>query len=475
MEHVIKPVVRGGAPARARPRGPGGAGGGSMEGRVRGARGRARGAARTTNVWLLLAGWRVERGTREARWGARASPHGRALPHGLPAAPRPRLPAAAGARQAPGRPAMHRCRPLASRPALPSLPPQVPAKYLDDNTIFHLNPSGRFVIGGPHGDAGLTGRKIIIDTYGGWGAHGGGAFSGKVRRGPRWQALCGWLAGPSRWLRWLAAWMRASLVRLVCARPSSRRRAPADRRAPTPLSPFPPVHLRENVKAHLQQNLPLSHPPTRPPTRRRTPPRWTAPAPTSRARPPSPWWPPAWPAAAWCRCAQCQGCVQLLLGSGGSSSSSSSSSSTARAGRLAACLLAERARGECTLLGALGIAATPPPPPSRAAPQVSYAIGVPEPLSVFVDTYGTGKIPDGALGGGQAARCSLRGRRRGGARGGAPARAEPLAPARLAGPCLRHAACRCCPPRHRSSALSRPSRRPPSPPSPPASSPQPRS
>ena len=58
--------------------------------------------------------------------------------------------------------------------------PVVPAKYLDDNTIFHLNPSGRFVIGGPHGDAGLTGRKIIIDTYGGWGAHGGGAFSGKV-------------------------------------------------------------------------------------------------------------------------------------------------------------------------------------------------------------------------------------------------------------------------------------------------------
>lgn len=57
--------------------------------------------------------------------------------------------------------------------------PVVPEKYLDDNTIFHLNPSERFVIGGPHGDAGLTGRKIIIDTYGGWGAHGGGAFSGK--------------------------------------------------------------------------------------------------------------------------------------------------------------------------------------------------------------------------------------------------------------------------------------------------------
>jgi len=57
--------------------------------------------------------------------------------------------------------------------------PVIPSKYMDENTIFHLNPSGRFVIGGPHGDAGLTGRKIIIDTYGGWGAHGGGAFSGK--------------------------------------------------------------------------------------------------------------------------------------------------------------------------------------------------------------------------------------------------------------------------------------------------------
>merc|ERR1712216_822958 len=55
----------------------------------------------------------------------------------------------------------------------------VPGQYLDDKTIYHLNPSGRFVIGGPHGDAGLSGRKIIIYTYGGWGAHGGGAFSGK--------------------------------------------------------------------------------------------------------------------------------------------------------------------------------------------------------------------------------------------------------------------------------------------------------
>lgn len=55
----------------------------------------------------------------------------------------------------------------------------IPSKYLDEKTIFHLNPSGRFVIGGPQGDAGLTGRKIIVDSYGGWGAHGGGAFSGK--------------------------------------------------------------------------------------------------------------------------------------------------------------------------------------------------------------------------------------------------------------------------------------------------------
>lgn len=50
---------------------------------------------------------------------------------------------------------------------------------LDDDTIIHVNPTGKFVIGGPHGDTGLTGRKIIVDTYGGWGAHGGGAFSGK--------------------------------------------------------------------------------------------------------------------------------------------------------------------------------------------------------------------------------------------------------------------------------------------------------
>jgi len=57
--------------------------------------------------------------------------------------------------------------------------PVIDPKLRDSKTIYHLNPSGRFVIGGPQGDAGLTGRKIIIDSYGGWGAHGGGAFSGK--------------------------------------------------------------------------------------------------------------------------------------------------------------------------------------------------------------------------------------------------------------------------------------------------------
>ncbi len=57
--------------------------------------------------------------------------------------------------------------------------PTLPEQYLDADTIFHVNPTGRFVVGGPHGDSGLTGRKIIVDTYGGRGRHGGGAFSGK--------------------------------------------------------------------------------------------------------------------------------------------------------------------------------------------------------------------------------------------------------------------------------------------------------
>jgi S-adenosylmethionine synthetase len=63
--------------------------------------------------------------------------------------------------------------------------PRVKAKYpkyahfFNDQIKYHINPTGKFVIGGPHGDTGLTGRKIIVDTYGGKGAHGGGAFSGK--------------------------------------------------------------------------------------------------------------------------------------------------------------------------------------------------------------------------------------------------------------------------------------------------------
>ena len=55
----------------------------------------------------------------------------------------------------------------------------IPAQYLDEKTKFFINPTGRFVIGGPQGDSGLTGRKIIVDTYGGYARHGGGAFSGK--------------------------------------------------------------------------------------------------------------------------------------------------------------------------------------------------------------------------------------------------------------------------------------------------------
>lgn len=57
--------------------------------------------------------------------------------------------------------------------------PSLPAELVKGEPTYHINPTGKFVIGGPHGDCGLTGRKIIVDTYGGWGRHGGGAFSGK--------------------------------------------------------------------------------------------------------------------------------------------------------------------------------------------------------------------------------------------------------------------------------------------------------
>ena len=57
--------------------------------------------------------------------------------------------------------------------------PVIPGDYMSDDIKYHINPTGKFVVGGPHGDTGLTGRKIIVDTYGGRGRHGGGAFSGK--------------------------------------------------------------------------------------------------------------------------------------------------------------------------------------------------------------------------------------------------------------------------------------------------------
>lgn len=57
--------------------------------------------------------------------------------------------------------------------------PVIPSQYLDDETVYYVNPTGRFVVGGPQGDTGVTGRKIIVDTYGGVGSHGGGCFSGK--------------------------------------------------------------------------------------------------------------------------------------------------------------------------------------------------------------------------------------------------------------------------------------------------------
>ncbi|KAI3401704.1 hypothetical protein diail_9368 [Diaporthe ilicicola] len=82
----------------------------------------------------------------------------------------------------------------------------VPANLLDDKTVYHIQPSGLFIIGGPQGDAGLTGRKIIVDTYGGWGAHGGGAFSGKD------------FSKVDRSAAYLARWVAKSLVAAGLAR-----------------------------------------------------------------------------------------------------------------------------------------------------------------------------------------------------------------------------------------------------------------
>src|SRR3546814_3238292 len=66
-----------------------------------------------------------------------------------------------------------------SLPRVKKLLPRRMQRLFTSDIKFHVNPTGKFVIGGPHGDSGLTGRKIIVDTYGGKGAHGGGAFSGK--------------------------------------------------------------------------------------------------------------------------------------------------------------------------------------------------------------------------------------------------------------------------------------------------------
>jgi len=82
----------------------------------------------------------------------------------------------------------------------------IPAELLDENTKYHIQPSGLFIIGGPQGDAGLTGRKIIVDTYGGWGAHGGGAFSGKD------------YSKVDRSAAYLARWIAKSLVNAKLAR-----------------------------------------------------------------------------------------------------------------------------------------------------------------------------------------------------------------------------------------------------------------
>ncbi|KAG8533316.1 S-adenosylmethionine synthase [Bacidia gigantensis] len=86
------------------------------------------------------------------------------------------------------------------------IPAVIPSHYLDEKTTYHIQPSGLFIIGGPQGDAGVTGRKIIVDTYGGWGAHGGGAFSGKD------------YSKVDRSAAYLARWVAKSIVHAKLAR-----------------------------------------------------------------------------------------------------------------------------------------------------------------------------------------------------------------------------------------------------------------
>lgn len=106
--------------------------------------------------------------------------------------------------------------------------PAISAHMLDENTKYYINPTGRFVVGGPQGDSGLTGRKIIVDTYGGMGRHGGGAFSGKdptkvdrsaayaLRHAARMSLRPGWPSAaklarpmPSAWrIRFRSRWTR---------------------------------------------------------------------------------------------------------------------------------------------------------------------------------------------------------------------------------------------------------------------------